>query len=72
MGVVEVYESATIYRDGIFVCLNVDIIDDNAIWKALDLVYLAISNDGEWKSDKPLTFDLTDLTFDFNIYKDVE
>jgi hypothetical protein len=68
-GQVRVRESATIYSDGIFVCLNVDVIDDDAVWKALDMVYLAMSNNGTWISDIPLTFDMTDLSFDFNIYK---
>jgi hypothetical protein len=67
-GEVKVYESAVVYEDGIFVCLDVDIIDDDAVWKALDLVYLAVSNDGEWISDLPLTFDTNNISFDFNIY----
>lgn len=67
-GEVKVYESAVIYEDGIFVCLDVDIIDDDAVWKALDLVYLAVSKDGEWVSDLPLTFDTNNISFDFNIY----
>lgn len=67
-GEVKVYESAVIYEDGIFVCLDVDVIDDDAVWKALDLVYLAVSNDGEWVSDLPLTFDTNTISFDFNIY----
>lgn len=53
---IQVFESASLTDDGIYVCLNVDVIDDEAIWLALDLVYKAIENGGKWISQNPLSF----------------
>lgn len=58
---IQVFESAQITEDGVFVCLNVDAIDDNAIWTALDMVYQAIENGGVWISDAPLSYPLDDV-----------
>lgn len=53
---IQVFESASLTEDGVFVCLNVDVIDDEAIWLALDMVYKAVEQGGKWISNIPLSF----------------
>lgn len=58
---VKVYETASITEDGIFVCLDIDVIDDDAIWTALDKVYEAIENGGSIQYDTPISYSLSEL-----------
>jgi len=43
---IQVFESVKITEDNVFVCIDVDVIDDDTIWAALDMVYEAIENGG--------------------------
>ena len=60
-------ESVDITDRGIVVCLDVDVIDDNVIWTALDRIYEAIETGGKWQSAIPLSYTVDDLKFLFAI-----
>lgn len=53
---IQVFENASITDEGVFVCLNVEVIDDETVWTALDRVYQAVENGGKWTSNIPLSF----------------
>ena len=53
-------EYAVITDDGAFVCIDVDQITDDKMWPALEMLYLAIQNDGKWEADNQLTFPWSD------------
>jgi len=59
---IQVYESASLTDNGVFVCLNVDVINDEAIWLALDMVYKAVEQGGKWISNIPLSFSPLELS----------
>ena len=58
---VKIFEFVTISDEGIVACLNVDVIDDEAIWLALDKVYEAVEKGGSITYDTPISFSLSDL-----------
>lgn len=51
-----VTEYAKVTDDGVFVCMDVESIDDDAMWKSLDMVYKAISNGGTWHDNNQLRY----------------
>lgn len=53
-------EYAIINDDGALICIDVDQITDDTMWSALDMLYLAIQNEGKWEDDKQLTFPWSD------------
>ncbi|PPD53433.1 MAG: hypothetical protein CTY12_04955 [Methylotenera sp.] len=53
-------EYATINGDGAVVCIDVDHITDETVWSALDMLYLAVQQEGKWESTKQLTFPWSD------------
>lgn len=55
---ITVFESVSILDGDITVCINEDVIDDDTIWKALDMVYHAMNIGGNWTSSHPLVFDM--------------
>ncbi len=59
--IVEVYEHAHILDDSTVVCMDIEVIDDDSIWQALDIVYDAISNGGNWISKQPVSYAWLDL-----------
>lgn len=58
---VEVYEHAHILEDSTVVCMDIEVIDDDSIWQALDVVYEAISNGGNWVGKHPVQYKWIDL-----------
>lgn len=53
-------EYARIDKDGVLICIDVEQITDDTMWPALDMLYLAIQQEGKWESDKQLTFPWSD------------
>lgn len=53
---IQVFESASVSDEGSVVCMDVDIIDDDAIFKALDMIYEAVTSGGTWTSTKPISY----------------
>ena len=60
-GKINVREHAYIKDDRTIVCLDVDVIDDDSIWTALDYVYEAVSNGGVWAAKEPIKYKWIDL-----------
>lgn len=58
---VQVREHAYIKADSTFVCMDVDKIDDESTWQALNVVYEAISNGGIWAASQPIQYKWADL-----------
>lgn len=58
---IQIYEFAHIGCDKTEVCIDVDIIDDDVIWKALDMVYKAASSGGKWVAEQPISYTWNDL-----------
>lgn len=58
---IQVYEFARIGDDKTEVCIDVDIIDDDTVWKALDMVYKAVSSGGTWIADTPISYTWDEL-----------
>lgn len=54
-----VTEYAKVTDEGVFVCIDVESIDDDATWKSLDMVYKAISNGGTWYNTTQLRYPIS-------------
>ncbi len=61
MCMITIFEYVEFLDEGITVCINADLDDEETRFKVLDMVYMAVDNGGKWIGKTPLSFDILDL-----------